>query len=32
MLSAKNNLCEVLLTIKVYAYGEMTYGMEFRER
>jgi hypothetical protein len=27
-----NHLCEVLLTIKVYAYDEMSYEGEIRER
>jgi hypothetical protein len=27
----KNILCEVLLTIKVYAYDEMSYEVESRE-
>jgi hypothetical protein len=26
-----NNLCEVLLTIKVYAYDEMSYEVESKE-
>jgi hypothetical protein len=30
-LSAKNILCEMLLTIMVYAYDEMSYEVESRE-
>jgi hypothetical protein len=30
-LGVKNILCEVLLTIMVYAYDEMSYEVEFRE-